>query len=350
METETIQTVRLRNILFKNEIQVLSEAFMKNKIFTNLDLSQVTNVLNPESMMVLADAIKETNFSKILTVSSENQKDLLNELLPCKEDMSLCWTQWMNPLWEEMTKNIPEEFVNAINNNHQNLAHAIAKMDTFQEFNMVDKYLTEQSTTLLVDTLKVSTGLQRIQLDDDDHKIFMGLIPFKASLSQGVQNWIESRWSEIIENQKDVMNHELNKTFVNEEFVNHILTKGNITTLHLSEMWEYKIFRFFNIIKNNSTLEDLKLSGKISSPQSLLSAIVGKLFLKNLDLSDCEFQYKIDKAIFNDLESSLKKHEKLNVIFSPKAFEEEDLQGIRKSSFVSEDSEKVVIGVEFHKL
>lgn len=342
-ETDRIHTVRLETeySFSKKDITAFCNALIKNNTFNILDLSKNSrhqNKLDSENLATLADAMKQTNFSKTLKVCGENELDLLNAVLPNGELMTSHWLNWMNPLWEKIVENPQASLVNAIRKAHQNIAEAILRMGTVSRLEM-NETLWGNANNLLIHILKTDQALEAVEIDDYEHRIFMELFPHKDTLSTGVQTWIESTWNALMENSEKAFQDALEPYEVNEKLAEMILNKGGVITLTLSEMRDSKLSNLFKILRNNSALETLTLSGESYNGgiSSLLDNLRSNknLVLKTLDLRGYKIYHKIDEYDFkNYLKPLLEKKTELTIIMGKDAFKEKILTNVMNSPFV----------------
>jgi hypothetical protein len=340
-DTKTVHTLRLdKEYLFDpEEAKALSAALIKNENFGTLDLTKTssqTSICTLENLAIFADAMKQTNFSKILKVPAENQLDLLNAVMPHKKLMTRHWLDWMNPLWEQILANPQESLVKAIMKAHQNIALAILELGTVSTL-VIEDSLYDQSKVLLMDILKTDKTLQSVKLYDYSHYILVELFPLKDSLSKGVQEWIERTWNGLMENPEKSFQDALYSYRDNEILAKMILNRGALTTLNLEAR---KFSSLGSILRGNKILENLSFSGQIYDMSGLCSLFdsIGnnkKSSLKGLDLSECVFLDKIAKYHFQDVEDLLKKKKDLTIILSKDAFKENILTDVVNSSVSS---------------
>jgi hypothetical protein len=337
-ESDKVHTLRLRHHLSHKDATSLKKLFVENEAFKTLELLPVpdrNNVLAPDVITILADAMRQTNFSKILKVSAENQHALLNELIVDKDHMSPHWLEWLQSVWGDLSTHPQTGLRNAIAYEYKNLALAILETCEDCDLDMGCRYLSPTSHALLMNILKTNKTIKSFTLDDSSHTIFMALWPLKESLSSGVQTWIQTRWDALMENPEESLTHALGEYSPNKKLIELILNESTIKSLSLSDMYRDNIGVLFNELEDNNSLENLKISGNARYVSHVFQEINAKtLFLKTMDLRKFIFDHKITTYYFKSIKSFLKDYKGLKLIMSQEAFDEELLSNLQTSSFI----------------
>src|SRR5690606_188309 len=122
----------------------------------------------------------------------------------------------------------------------------------------------------------------------------------------------------------ETINQALKRYGGNQALAEMILNKGGLTTLNLSEIGDDKMDTLSKILKKNSTLESLSLSGEIYDFSGLVRALTANknLALKALDLSQCICKDKVSRYDFPDLVELLETQKNLTIALSKDALED----------------------------